>query len=454
MFELPPPPDVTLAFEDAPVPNALISLSLIARPEEQLADSWPARVAAQLSDAQRRTHRLLFELLDGALLPPRPWPSDVPAYLAALAAADPHELRDRALAALVGAENAGRHKPASQAFADAFAEAARRRSPQADPDLTAEARRLLADPPALQALLVSHLRMVWDQFGAVEWKRIYGLVPNLVRMLQRRDFAPAPAATLLHHFIPGELPPAIAQHVGLMRALVVVPTPHADLVATTFDDHATLWLFVSVHTFISWAMRQEPMRRNELRNRLDALADETRLQILELVARSGELLAQEVAERLTLTQPTASRHLSQLRGLGYLHERRVDGASKAYRINNSTFDWTARALGQLIAGENVVDQRETQPATLRRFLDAAGRLTQLPARPRDQRPVLEYLATKFEHGEELSERAVNERLLQWHTFRDPATLRRYLVDERLLARTPNGARYWRVRADETPSETE
>ena len=443
MLSLPPAPSISISFEPAPVENALISLSLIARPEEQLADSWPARVAAQLNAEERRAHRFVFDLLLGALLPAKPFP-DVPAYLVALAAADPQALRERVLAALLGPDNAEQR----EIKATAFTEAARRRVPGVDDAMLAEALRLLGDPPALRDLLSGHLRMLWDRFGVVEWKRAYGAVPNLVHSLRQRDVGPAPAAALLRHFIPGDLPDAIAQRLAHIRALVVVPTPHAELVATHFDDPATLWLFVSVHTIWGWTLRQEPMRRNELRNRLDTLADETRLHILELVARAGELLAQEIAEQLSLTQPTTSRHLTQLRGLGYLHERRVDGASKAYRINKSTFDWTARALGQLISGERAVDQRETQPATLRRFLDAAGRLTQLPARPRDQRIVLEYLATKFDAGEEFSERAVNLRLVQWHTFKDPATLRRYLVDERIFARTSDGARYWKIAGEE------
>lgn len=422
-FHLPPPPAIAISFEEAPVANALVSLALIGRPDEQPPDAWPARVAAQLSAEQGRTQRLVFELLGGALPPPQPWPPAMPAYLAALATADPIALRDRALAGLAAAGDA---------------------APQAGAALLAEAQRLLSDPPALRALLVGHLRMLWDQHGAVEWKRAGGVVPNLVHSLRRREFAPAPAATLLRLFIPGELPAAIGQQLAHTRALVVVPTPHAELVATRFDDPATLWLFVSVHTIWGWTLRQEPMRRSELRNRLDTLADETRLHMLELLARSGELLAQEIAHQLALTQPTASRHLSQLRGLGYLHERRVDSASKAYRINHSTFDWTARALGQLVAGAGAADQREAQPATLRRFLDAAGRVTQFPTRPRDQQLVLAYLAAQFATGESYTERAVNERLLAWHSFGDPATLRRALVDARLLARTGDGARYWRL----------
>ena len=50
-----------------------------------------------------------------------------------------------------------------------------------------------------------------------------------------------------------------------------------------------------------------------------------------------------------------------------------------------------------------------------------------------RRVVLEYLAGAFDEGVEYDEREVNETLRAIHD--DYATLRRYLVDERLLERT-------------------
>ncbi|MGN0971540.1 MAG: DUF2087 domain-containing protein, partial [Aristaeellaceae bacterium] len=59
---------------------------------------------------------------------------------------------------------------------------------------------------------------------------------------------------------------------------------------------------------------------------------------------------------------------------------------------------------------------------LRGFLDAEGRVTQFPARRKKQLAVLQYLAGKFAPGRVYTEREVNEVLLGWHTFGDPATL--------------------------------
>ncbi|MGN0746842.1 MAG: DUF2087 domain-containing protein [Aristaeellaceae bacterium] len=78
---------------------------------------------------------------------------------------------------------------------------------------------------------------------------------------------------------------------------------------------------------------------------------------------------------------------------------------------------------------------------LRSFLDAEGRVTQFPTRRKKQLAVLQYLAGKLTPGRVYTEREINEALLSWHTFRDPATLRRELYDYHFLNRTPDGRAY-------------
>lgn len=61
--------------------------------------------------------------------------------------------------------------------------------------------------------------------------------------------------------------------------------------------------------------------------------------------------------------------------------------------------------------------------------------------------MLAFLAARFAPGRQYAEREINALLLQWHTYNDPATLRRALYDERLLDRTSDGGRYWRTATD-------
>ena len=78
---------------------------------------------------------------------------------------------------------------------------------------------------------------------------------------------------------------------------------------------------------------------------------------------------------------------------------------------------------------------------LRNFLDAEGKLTAFPAKRKMKIYALFYLAGKFEPDREYTEREINEVLYNWHTFADPATLRRELYDYRFLDRSADGKVY-------------
>lgn len=78
---------------------------------------------------------------------------------------------------------------------------------------------------------------------------------------------------------------------------------------------------------------------------------------------------------------------------------------------------------------------------LRNFLTPEGKLTAFPAKRKMKLYTLFYLSEKFEAGREYTEQEINEVLLDWHTFADPATLRRELYDYRFLDRSRDGKSY-------------
>ena len=63
-----------------------------------------------------------------------------------------------------------------------------------------------------------------------------------------------------------------------------------------------------------------------------------------------------------------------------------------------------------------------------------------------------YLAEKFEAGKDYTERQVNDLLLSWHTFADPATLRRELYEYHFLDRSRDGKIYRLAEKQPTPEE--
>jgi hypothetical protein len=81
---------------------------------------------------------------------------------------------------------------------------------------------------------------------------------------------------------------------------------------------------------------------------------------------------------------------------------------------------------------------------LERFLDNDGRVVVWPSRRVDRLIVLAHLATLFDPERHYTEREVNALLDGAHILGDPAFLRRILVEERFIDRTPEGRRYWRV----------
>ena len=89
---------------------------------------------------------------------------------------------------------------------------------------------------------------------------------------------------------------------------------------------------------------------------------------------------------------------------------------------------------------------------LRNFLDTDGKLTAFPAKRKMKLYALMYLAQKIPADIDFTEREINDILLDWHTFADPATLRRELYDYRFLDRSRDGKRYRLAEKQPTPEE--
>jgi hypothetical protein len=90
--------------------------------------------------------------------------------------------------------------------------------------------------------------------------------------------------------------------------------------------------------------------------------------------------------------------------------------------------------------------RDQTHRALKRML-SNGPLAAIPKRPSDQHLLVALAAAQLEAGKVYREREINEKLLAWlETFCEPdgldhVTLRRMLVDSRLLIRTKSGSTY-------------
>ena len=80
-----------------------------------------------------------------------------------------------------------------------------------------------------------------------------------------------------------------------------------------------------------------------------ALADLTRLRIMNLLLSSEELCVCEFTYVLELDQPKISRHLSLLRKAGLVQDRRA-GQWVYYRVHTELSSWAQDALSNLSLG--------------------------------------------------------------------------------------------------------
>lgn len=92
-----------------------------------------------------------------------------------------------------------------------------------------------------------------------------------------------------------------------------------------------------------------------------ALADQTRLRILNLLAQKPELCVCELTEALALAQPKISRHLAILREAGLLLDRKA-GLWVHYRLHEDLKPWAKSVLSQLqlASQDELVYQEDSQ----------------------------------------------------------------------------------------------
>jgi len=122
-------------------------------------------------------------------------------------------------------------------------------------------------------------------------------------------------------------------------------------------------------------------------------------------------------------------------------------ASHAAQPGNSHGQATlpARQRAQPAHGPRLPGLSETADRALRQF-DEQGRLARWPTKYSVQRHAMWGLWMHFDAKRPYTEREVNEILKSRHSFGDHCTLRRELVNMRLLERTADGACYHKVAA--------
>ncbi|VAW35672.1 hypothetical protein MNBD_CHLOROFLEXI01-386 [hydrothermal vent metagenome] len=175
------------------------------------------------------------------------------------------------------------------------------------------------------------------------------------------------------------------------------------------------------------------------------LGNESRLKILGLLANEERSVG-ELAAFLGLREPTVSHHLANMKKLGLINVR-AEGNSRIYWLDVRFLERMSKDIlsqGQLAELIPTDNSNAWEQKVLSNFVEN-GRLKTLPARYKKQRIIMKWVANHFATNTHYPEAALNEQLKQLHP--DFASLRRYLIDHKLMARDKNI--YWRLPIEET-----
>lgn len=342
------PGTVQVEIELSPVYNILTSLYLVSLAETTPdLDPWVQEVAAGLSPQRRRTHRLVFDLLYSAYEPDVEY-SSFPLYLDHLAQSSPRALQQRFLRHMFPHGDAELHQRVL-ANRELFAGELNRSEldKPADDELVHAAHALVANPPALRKTVIEHLRWMWDEWMAPEWLWHAPSLAETVALYQAQHYPEQNAYDAIKAVTGRTVNDAWQQALARASVLRFIPSPHVG----PYLLHIAYPPVVS----IVFAARLPPGAtggpagpvRMDLLVQLRALADDTRLRILEALQGAPELCAQDIVTKLGLSKSNASRHLSQLSAAGYLIEEQRPGKVKCYRLNPARIIQTSQSLQAL-----------------------------------------------------------------------------------------------------------
>lgn len=349
-----PPKHVAVKFSLAPAYNALASLALLSASTD-FANRWLQETAAQFTPEQLGQNKRLCSFamlyLDG-----KEWPS-FPAFLDNLQTQDMSELRDKELDHLL--TDAAKQFPdrewpsreqilTSQDVFVGFFEQLCALKGEECPKYAVEAKyELFQNPEGKKETILAHLRVMWRDHLAEEWERNLPMLRESLAALESLDYTGKSFDVIIKLVTDRDLP-APWEHLSEADEVVFVPSPHIApyLMGVDFNE-GPQYIFFGARIPEGAAVRSPALSRSELLTRLSALADDTRLRILQFLAEEGEKSAAEITDRLGLSQSSASRHLSQLSATNYLLERRKEGA-KHYSLNPERIDDTFGALKNFV----------------------------------------------------------------------------------------------------------
>ena len=344
--------DITFSLE--PAHNAIGSLSLLDMAEDFSGLSeWVYRTTTALSQEQLHTNQLVLH--DASVyLADTSW-SSFPAWVDDMAASDATTMRDRALQVwLTGvSKKMDREIPEpSELLADRAAYLSlvvnflRLKGKPYDHSFWEEMHSLLNDPPTRKDLIVTHLRAMWDDILAPEWERNLSVLEETITAFESLNLSGLTAVEALSRVIlRAQIPQESISYLAQLDHIIFIPSAHTGPYVLQLGSHSdtTARFLFGARIPEGAAIRIPSLSRSELLMRLNALANDTRLRIMQLLSQKGELGTPEIIAQLDLSQSAGSRHLEHLTATGYLIARSHQGTN-LYQFNPDRIEDTFKSL--------------------------------------------------------------------------------------------------------------
>ena len=283
----------------------------------------------------------------------------MPDFLDWLEAADAVALRDQLITSMLGHHDAKLHKMDQEPFPaptpehllahpDHLVEYKQRLYGDEHPideGLVRDVHAMYTKPTSMKALMLHHLHDMWNNFIAKEWERNEPQLRACVDAFSRVNFSGMSALEIARSVTGRDFAGNIflSQEVRDVNELIFIPSMHLGPFVTMGRMGETVVVVFRMRMPDGLPNQVTRMDRSDLLVRLGALADDTRMQIMNLLVDHEELCAPQVIKLLGLSQSAASRHLRQLTATGFLTERRHEGA-KCYSLNHRRVDETIQAL--------------------------------------------------------------------------------------------------------------
>lgn len=218
-----------------------------------------------------------------------------------------------------------------------------------DHEMHSKNHELMQTPGLRKEMTVNQLAELWE-IARSEWDRVAGMIQDSVQAFQSLDFSGKSrddiilSVTRMH-----SIPQQWRSLIGKTQKIVFIPSAHIGPYKLLLALKAhVVFLVVPAHIPAGASIKSAALQRSELLTRLTSLADDTRLQILELISHKGELTTPQVMAELGLSQSSASRHLNQLSATGFLSKSKKNGA-KQYSISPERLNELSNALKDLLS---------------------------------------------------------------------------------------------------------